>query len=61
MQMFVLVDEEVCVWTRPYMGLSEEIRGRVVEDYDGRIVLKTEDGYVLLPMHSIHKIVVKRS
>ena len=59
--MFNIVDEEVCVWTRPNMGLSEEIRGTVVEDYDGRIVLKTEDGYVLLPMHSIHKIVVKRS
>lgn len=59
--MFNIVDEEVCVWTRPHMGLSEEIRGTVVEDYDGRIVLKTEGGYVLLPMHSIHKIVVKRS
>lgn len=59
--MFDIVGEDVCVWTRPYMGLSEEIRGRVVEDYDGRIVLKTEDGYVLLPMHSIHKIVTTRS
>lgn len=59
--MFIIVDKEVSVWTRPYMGLSEEIRGKVVDDYDGRVVLKTEDGYVLLPVHSIHKIVVKRS